>query len=123
MIATVHVGVSLRRPPRLDEWRHIVVQADNPIDGMLLATQIAACTSVMPVEACLIRAESDSGYILRMARTRTQLIEALVHAKEKVVDAKQQLEQGATPHRRSALAIAEHDVAAVARVLARMDSR
>lgn len=44
-----HVGVALARPPRLDEWRKVLVVAGSARDASLLACQVAACTSVMPV--------------------------------------------------------------------------
>lgn len=51
MIVTVHVAVALSRPPTIDEYRRIVVEAENAVQGRLLACQIACCTSVMAVEA------------------------------------------------------------------------
>lgn len=49
MIFTVHVGVALTRPPVIDELRRIVVEAESDSEAALIATQIASCTSVMPV--------------------------------------------------------------------------
>lgn len=51
MIYTVTVGVALQRPPKIDEYRKIVVQADTDTDALLLACQIATCTSIMAVTA------------------------------------------------------------------------
>ena len=51
MIVVVHVGVALSRPPKLDEYRRIVVLAASEIEGRLIACQIAACTSKMVVQA------------------------------------------------------------------------
>jgi hypothetical protein len=45
----VVVGVCLVRPPAVDEYRKVVVAADGPLEAELLACQIAACTSEMPV--------------------------------------------------------------------------
>lgn len=53
VIYRVIVGVALRRPPREDEFRLTVVEADNPTEAKLIAAQIAACTSVMPVSTVL----------------------------------------------------------------------
>lgn len=46
---TVTVGVALTRPPTIDEYRRTKVWAANPIEAELIACQVAACTSVMPV--------------------------------------------------------------------------
>ena len=54
MIATVHVGVALSRPPKVDELRRIIVEADAETDAKLLACQIAMCTCVMPVSAEIV---------------------------------------------------------------------
>jgi hypothetical protein len=50
----VQVGVALRRPPRTDEYRRVAVEADSWWEAQLVAAQIAACTSVMPVSTELI---------------------------------------------------------------------
>jgi hypothetical protein len=49
VIVTLHVGVALSRPPVIDEYRRITVQADSEREASLIALQIASCTSVMPV--------------------------------------------------------------------------
>ena len=54
MVATVHVGVALTRPPKVDELRRIIVEADTETDAKLLACQIAMCTCVMPVSAEIV---------------------------------------------------------------------
>jgi hypothetical protein len=61
MIAIVNVGVALSRPPKLDEFRRVVLSIDTPDDGskldsaeteaILVATQLAGLGSVMPVFA------------------------------------------------------------------------
>lgn len=49
VIFDIAVGVALERPPRIDEFRHVRVEADDETDARLLATQIASCGTVMPV--------------------------------------------------------------------------
>jgi hypothetical protein len=49
MIFRVAVGVALERPPRIDEFRLVVVDAPDAADARLAASQMAAATSVMPV--------------------------------------------------------------------------
>lgn len=51
MIHYVTVGVALSRPPKVDEWRRYCVVAATRQEAELIAQQIAACTSVMPVES------------------------------------------------------------------------
>lgn len=55
MIYHVQVGVALQRPPRTDEYRKVAVEAVNGHEAMLIAAQIAACTSTMPVSTTLLR--------------------------------------------------------------------
>lgn len=50
----VQVGVALQRPPRTDEYRKVVVEAVNGHEAMLIAAQVAACTSTMPVSTRLL---------------------------------------------------------------------
>lgn len=45
----VTVGVALKRPPTIDEYRHTVVWAEDGVEAELIALQVAACTCVMPV--------------------------------------------------------------------------
>lgn len=49
MVFTVHVGVALDRPPVVHEFRRYVIAADDVTEAQLIATQMASCTSVMPV--------------------------------------------------------------------------
>lgn len=51
-IHTVVVGVALDRPPTVDEYRRYVVEAEDPTEATLIALQMAACTSTMPVCCC-----------------------------------------------------------------------
>lgn len=48
-VFSIIVGVALSRPPRTDEYRKVVVEAPNGREAMLVAAQMAACTSTMPV--------------------------------------------------------------------------
>lgn len=48
---SVTVGVALTRPPIIDEYRHTKVWAETGLEAELIACQVAACTSVMPVWA------------------------------------------------------------------------
>lgn len=57
MVVTVHVGVAHRRPPKVDEWRRTVVEADTEQEARLIACLIACCTSVMPVAAHIVAVE------------------------------------------------------------------
>jgi len=52
----VHVGVALRRPPRMDEIRKYLIAADRPLAAELLACQWAAAGDgvVMPVSSRLV---------------------------------------------------------------------
>lgn len=52
---TVNVGVALRRPPRIDEYRKYVVRARGRTHALDIALAMAACTSVMPVWAGPVR--------------------------------------------------------------------
>lgn len=58
-IYEVIVGVALARPPKVDEYRKTLVVADSAVEAQLIACQIAACTSVMPVSS---RIETDRKY-------------------------------------------------------------
>jgi len=49
------VGVALERPPKVDELRKVLVVANSAVEAELIAQQIAACTSVMPVCSKLIK--------------------------------------------------------------------
>ena len=49
MIFDIAVGVALQRPPRIDEFQHIRVEAGHEQEARLIACQIAYCTGVMPV--------------------------------------------------------------------------
>lgn len=56
MLVTVEVAVALSRPPREDEWRKYVVEAQTPNDGEIMACQMAAVSPgvVMPVRSRLV---------------------------------------------------------------------
>lgn len=49
LIHYVTVGVAMSRPPKVDEYRRYAVVAANQQEAVLVAQQMAACTSVMPV--------------------------------------------------------------------------
>lgn len=51
-------GESLRRPCA-QEYRRVRVVAESAIDARLVACQVAACTSLMPVSAELTGVTSD----------------------------------------------------------------
>lgn len=51
----VEVGVALRRPPRVDEYRKYIVSASGRTQALSVALQMASCTSVMPVWAGPVR--------------------------------------------------------------------
>lgn len=53
----IEVGVALRRPPRVDEYRKYLVAAESPLAAELVACQWAAATCVMPVSSRLVVAE------------------------------------------------------------------
>lgn len=57
MLYTVHVGVALHRPPAVHEWRRVRVAASSDAEARLVACQMAACTSVMPVCAEITEVE------------------------------------------------------------------
>jgi hypothetical protein len=57
MIYTVNLGVALARPPVVHEWRRYEIEATSWNDARLIAGQMAACTSVMPLVAW------PSGYV------------------------------------------------------------
>lgn len=54
MIFYIHVGVALKRPPAVHEYRRIAVEASGPWEAEKIATQMAACTSVMPVRSLAV---------------------------------------------------------------------
>jgi hypothetical protein len=58
MIHAVTVGVALTRPPTLDEWRRVIVSASSEAEAQLVACQISACTSVMPVVSWIDREDA-----------------------------------------------------------------
>lgn len=62
MIYYVEVAVALQRPPGIDEFRHTAVEADSPGEAELIAAQIAACTSTMPVWALVVGDEEFRDY-------------------------------------------------------------
>jgi hypothetical protein len=45
----INIGVALKRPPFVDEYRRYAIAADTRTEAELIALQMAACTSVMPV--------------------------------------------------------------------------
>lgn len=47
----VEVGVALRRPPRIDEYRLYAVEAGSRYEAELVATQMASCTCTMPLSS------------------------------------------------------------------------
>jgi hypothetical protein len=54
VIYRVQVGVALRRPPAVHEYRLVVVEAADRWEALLVAAQISACTSTMPVSTRLL---------------------------------------------------------------------
>lgn len=56
-VFTVIVGVALERPPTVQEYRKVLVAAESKYEAELVATQVAACTSVMPVSSQVIDPE------------------------------------------------------------------
>lgn len=54
MVYRVMVGVALRYPPAEHEFRLVMVEADSPWEAKLIAAQISACTSTMPVSTRLL---------------------------------------------------------------------
>lgn len=62
MIFYVHVQVALSRPPRGDEMRRYAVEAADAVEAELVATQMASCTSVMPVWAKVVGDEYTQTY-------------------------------------------------------------
>lgn len=50
MIHYVVVGVAMSRPPKTDEYRRYAIYGGTHQEAELVALQMAACTSVMPVE-------------------------------------------------------------------------
>lgn len=57
----VHVGVAMSRPPRTDQIRKYLVDADRPLAAELLACQWAGASDgvVMPVFSRLVVAEPE----------------------------------------------------------------
>lgn len=55
----VQVGVALSRPPRTQEFRKIIVGAENGYEAELIACQIAQCTSVMATESLVLDWDDD----------------------------------------------------------------
>lgn len=53
-VYSIMVGVALSYPPRTHEYRKVCVEAPNAREAKLLAAQIAACTSTMPVSTELL---------------------------------------------------------------------
>jgi hypothetical protein len=49
VIFDIAVGVALQRPPRIDEFRHIRIEAGSETEARLIACQVASADSVMPV--------------------------------------------------------------------------
>jgi len=49
MIYYATIGVAHHRPPKIDEYRRYAVEAPEGTQALLLAAQMASCTSVMPV--------------------------------------------------------------------------
>lgn len=49
MIYTVIVGVALSRPPKIDEYRKVLVVANGRYEAMLIAAQMSSNTSTMAV--------------------------------------------------------------------------
>jgi hypothetical protein len=49
MIFDIAVGVALQRPPLIDEFRHIRVEAGHEQEARLIACQMASGGTVMPV--------------------------------------------------------------------------
>lgn len=49
MIHIIHVGVALERPPTVQQYRKYAIYGGTHADAELIALQMAACTSVMPV--------------------------------------------------------------------------
>lgn len=45
----IEVDVALVRPPTVDQIRYYVVEAPTAMEAALIAGQMAACTSIMPL--------------------------------------------------------------------------
>ena len=50
----VEVGVALCRPPRTDEYRRYVIEAETGEEADLIACQMAQCSSVMATESVVV---------------------------------------------------------------------
>lgn len=61
MIHYITVGVALERPPKADQYRRYAIYGGTHQDAELVATQMAACTSTMPVG--VIRDRENGGYL------------------------------------------------------------
>jgi len=48
-VYSILVGVALAYPPRTHEYRKVMVEAPNLREAKLVAAQMAACSSTMPV--------------------------------------------------------------------------
>lgn len=46
---SIIVGVALKRPPKVDEYRKVVISANNQVEAEILACWIAGYNTVMPV--------------------------------------------------------------------------
>lgn len=62
MIFYVEVVVSHQRPLKLDEFRRYAIEADHPDEADLIACQMAACTSVMPISSEVVGDEEFPDY-------------------------------------------------------------
>jgi hypothetical protein len=62
VIHYITVGVALERPPKEDERRRYSVAAASHSEAALVATQMAACTSVMPVSVIRSRPDRQKVY-------------------------------------------------------------
>jgi hypothetical protein len=54
MLMQFMIGVALERPPKTDAFVFVNVEAATEIEGELIACQMAACISTMPVSSELI---------------------------------------------------------------------
>jgi hypothetical protein len=55
----IEVDVALVRPPTVDETRYYVVEAPDEWEAALIAGQMAACTSIMPLGYRIINWEEN----------------------------------------------------------------
>jgi hypothetical protein len=58
-VYSIIVGVALAYPPRVHEYRKIMVEAPNVREAKLVAAQMAACSSTMPVSTELVVNDRD----------------------------------------------------------------